>query len=227
MDYERVRTQFDNLAETYSEVTSNQHAFFDSNTRYLQDYKVAVAKQLVPDPATVLDYGCGIGLLQEFLKDYFPKSSIYAADISQDSLSHLRRHFPQTKVLDCEAALQQCFDLIMVSCVLHHVPLDDRESLVSRLVKALNPGGKLLIFEHNPLNPVTQHMVNTCPIDEDAILLRRSECKRLINLCGDAEIEKSGYTLFFPGILKAFRPFEQWMRWLPAGGQYFILARKK
>ncbi len=54
MDYERVRTQFDNLAETYSKVTSNQHAFFDSNTRYLQAYKVAVAKQLVPDPATVL-----------------------------------------------------------------------------------------------------------------------------------------------------------------------------
>ncbi len=160
--------------------------FFDSNTRYLQHYKVAVAKQLVPDPATVLDYGCGIGLLQEFLNDYFPKSSIYAADIFQDSLSYLRRHFPQTKVLDCEAALQQCFDLIVVSCVLHHVPLDDRESLVSRLVKALNPGGKLLIFEHNPLNPVTHHMVNTCPIDEDAILLRRSECKRLINLCGDA-----------------------------------------
>ena len=120
MDYERVRTQFDNLAETYSEITSNQHAFFDSNTRYLQHYKVAVAKQLVPDPATVLDYGCGIGLLQEFLNDYFPKSSIYAADISQDSLSYLRRHFPQTKVLDCEAALQQCFDLIVVSCVLHH-----------------------------------------------------------------------------------------------------------
>ena len=227
MDYEQVRTQFDNLAEVYSEVTSNQHAFFDFNTRYLQEYKVAVAKQLVQDPTTVLDYGCGIGLLQEFLEGYYPKASIYAADISQDSLSHLRRRFPQTKVLDCEAALQQCFDLIVVSCVLHHVPLDDRESLVSRLVKALNPGGNLLIFEHNPLNPVTQHMVNTCPIDEDAILLRRSECKRLINLCDDAEVKKSGYTLFFPGMLKALRPFEKWMRWLPAGGQYFILAGKK
>jgi hypothetical protein len=33
--------------------------------------------------------------------------------------------------------------------------------------------------------------------------------------------------LFFPGLLKALRLFEKWMRWLPAGGQYFILAGKK
>jgi hypothetical protein len=109
--------------------------------------------------------------------------------------------------------------------------LRDRKAFVSglanKLVKALDPGGNLLIFEHNPLNPVTQHMVNTCPIDEDAILLRRSECTRLINLSDDAVVKKSGYTLFFPGLLKALRLFEKWMRWLAAGGQYFILTGKK
>ena len=99
--------------------------------------------------------------------------------------------------------------------------------LANRLAKALNLGGNRLIVEHNPLNPVTQHIVNTCQINEDAILLCRSECKQLINLYDDAEVKKNGYTLFFPGMLKALRPFEKWMRWLPAGGQYFILAGKK
>jgi 2-polyprenyl-3-methyl-5-hydroxy-6-metoxy-1,4-benzoquinol methylase len=226
MDYERVRSQFNSLADSYSEVTSKQHAFFDSNTRYLQEYKVVIAKELVPKPKTVLDYGCGIGLLQEFLRNYYSTATIYAADISEDSLAHVHYHFPDTKVLDCDAALQQSFDLIVVSCVLHHVPLHDREELLQRLVKALNDGGSLLIFEHNPLNPVTQYLVNTCPIDEDAILLRRSECRRLINLSEEAKVSRSGYTLFFPGIFKALRPMEKKMRWLPAGGQYFLLATK-
>lgn len=226
MDYDRVKSQFNSLADSYSEVTSKQHAFFDSNTRYLQEYKVAIAKELVPRPNTVLDYGCGVGLLQEFLGSYYSNATIYAADISEDSLAYIHRHYPDTKVLDCDAALNQSYDLIVVSCVLHHVPLNDREDLLKRLVKALNEGGSLLVFEHNPLNPVTQYLVNTCPIDEDAILLRRSECRRLINLSGDAEVWKSGYTLFFPGMLKALRPMERKIRWLPAGGQYFLLARK-
>jgi 2-polyprenyl-3-methyl-5-hydroxy-6-metoxy-1,4-benzoquinol methylase len=226
MDYERVRSQFNSLADTYSEVTSKQHAFFDSNTQYLQEYKVAIAKELVPEPKTVLDYGCGIGLLQEFLGSYYSASTIYAADISEDSLAHIHHHYPDTKVLDCETALQQSFDLIVVSCVLHHVPIEDREGLVKRLMKAVNEGGSLLIFEHNPLNPVTQYLVNTCPIDEDAILLRRSECSRLIHLSEETKASKSGYTLFFPGMLKALRPLEKKLRWLPAGGQYFLLATK-
>lgn len=227
MDSEQVRSQFNSLADSYSEITARQHAFFDSNTRYLQEYKVALARELVPEPKTVLDYGCGIGLLQEYLGSYYSDAAIYAADISEDSLAHIHHNYPETKVLNCETALQQRFDLIVVSCVLHHVPLKDRKELVKQLINALNEGGSLLIFEHNPLNPVTQYLVNTCPIDEDAILLRRSECQRLINLSEEATVSKSGYTLFFPGLLKSLRPMEKKLRWLPAGGQYFLLATKE
>jgi len=88
--------------------------------------KIAIAKELASEPKTVLDYGCSIGLLKEFLGIYYSNAPIYAVDISEDSLAHIHHHYPGIKALDCESALRQSFDLIVVSRVLHHVPIDDR-----------------------------------------------------------------------------------------------------
>ena len=35
----------------------------------------------------------------------------------------------------------------------------------------LKNDGQLIIFEHNPLNPITRKIVKECEYDEDAILL--------------------------------------------------------
>ena len=226
MNYKQIQSHFDGLAEGYKDITTQQHAFFDTNTSYLQEYKVAIARELVTSPEEVLDYGCGIGLLQDFLSTYYPAATITATDISEKSLDYVRSHYPSTRTMFHEEALDDHYDLILVSCVLHHVPPYDRRDLLNRLVQTLSPRGHLLIFEHNPLNPVTQHLVNTCPVDEDAILLRRSELVAMLKTIHGAKIAKTGYTLFFPGVLKSLRPLEKKMRWLPAGGQYFVLACK-
>jgi len=107
------------------------------------------------------------------------------------------------------------------------VLIDDRRQLVSDLLSALNPGGSLLFFEHNPWNPVTRLMVSTCPIDEGAILMRRAELRKLVGSCSSDVELRSGYTLFFPGFLKSLRPLEDKLQWLPLGGQYFVLATRK
>jgi len=227
MDYKTVESHFDGLAEDYKSITTEQHAFFDANTSYLQEYKVCIAKELVNNPSKILDYGCGIGLLQDFLKSYFPEAQINATDISEKSLDYVRENYPETTTINNEEALQSHFDLILVSCVLHHVPPFDRRALLERLSQALTPTGCILIFEHNPLNPVTQHMVNTCPIDDDAILLRRSQLVDLLSSISTMQVIKTGYTLFFPGSLKALRCYEKHLRWLPAGGQYFVLAGRQ
>lgn len=68
--------------------------------------------------------------------------------------------------------------------------------------------------------------MSTCPVDEDAVLLRRSELIRILREITGIRVTNSGYTLLFPGALKWLRRFERSMRWLPAGGQYFVLVQK-
>ena len=53
----------------------------------------------------------------------------------------------------------------------------------------LRPGGLVAIYEHNPLNPVTMRVVNTCPFDEHAVLLRKRETRDLVAAEGFTAIE--------------------------------------
>ena len=34
------------------------------------------------------------------------------------------------------------------------------------------------------------------------------------------------YRLFFPAFFKILRPSEQYLKWFPLGGQYFVIAKK-
>jgi len=87
----------------------------------------------------------------------------------------------------------------------------------------LKRGGQFIIFEHNPINPVTRHLVKNCPFDADAVLLSMRETIEL-NRNANLNVDESSYCLFFPQQLAVLRPFEKYLRWLPIGGQYFVCA---
>jgi SAM-dependent methyltransferase len=63
------------------------------------------------------------------------------------------------------------FDLVIVSCVFHHIPPQDRQMAIRHCCSRLKEGGRFIIFEHNPINPVMRHLVKNCPFDVDAVLL--------------------------------------------------------
>ena len=54
---------------------------------------------------------------------------------------------------------------------MHHIKKKDRRRILRELFRVLKPSGRLVIFEHNTLNPVTRKLVNECPFDVDAILI--------------------------------------------------------
>src|SRR6476661_2577467 len=115
------------------------------------------------------------------------------------------------------------FDLVIASCVFHHIPPQDRQMAIRYCYSRLKDGGHFIIFEHNPINPVTRHLVKNCPFDADAVLLgMRETVERMRN--AHLHIDESSYCLFFPQQLSALRPFEKYLRWLPMGGQYFVCA---
>ena len=108
---------------------------------------------------------------------------------------------------------------------MHHVAPELRGALVSRLHRMLAPGGKLFVFEHNPVNPVTRFVVARCEFDRDAILLPRAEGVAWIR-SGGLRLLRRDYIVFFPRALKWLRVIEPWLAWCPSGAQYVVVAER-
>src|SRR5262245_38117148 len=64
-------------------------------------------------------------------------------------------------------------------------------------VRMLAPAGRVVVFEHNPLNPVTRWVVRHTPIDRNAQLVRAGEVKQRLGRLG-LERLRARFLLFFP-----------------------------
>jgi SAM-dependent methyltransferase len=219
-----ARVDFDQYAGQYEAILAAQTNFFDGDSNYFARYKIELARQLVGEVAAVLDFGCGIGRSMSHLRELFPQADIVGCDPSADSLAIAREQNPTCRFVPLdELGPDTKFDLVIASCVFHHIPPQDRQMAIRYCYSRLKEGGHFIIFEHNPVNPVTRHLVKNCPFDTDAVLLSmRETIERMRN--GHLAIDQSSYCLFFPQQLAALRPLEKYLRWLPMGGQYFVCA---
>jgi hypothetical protein len=71
------------------------------------------------------------------------------------------------------------YDLIFASVVFHHIPHADHAVLIEKLSSPLNQSGRLVIWGHNPINPITQKIVKECIFDQDAILVPSTDIKTI------------------------------------------------
>jgi SAM-dependent methyltransferase len=118
------------------------------------------------------------------------------------------------------------FDLVFAVCVLHHVPPGGRrDAVVAEMVRLARPGGLVVIWEHNPWNPLTRRVVARCSFDRDAALLSLAETRRLLRRAGLSRIE-SRYGLFFPWRGRGWRRAERLLAQVPLGAQFAALGSK-
>jgi hypothetical protein len=75
-----------------------------------------------------------------------------------------------------------------------------------------------MLFEHHPWNPLMRHAVNTCPFDENAVLISGPEMRRRMRDTGFKDVSVTR-RLFVPGALRRLRPLEPCLAWLPLGAQ--------
>jgi hypothetical protein len=77
----------------------------------------------------------------------------------------------------------------------------------------------VLVFEHNPLNPLTRRLVRHCAVDEHAVLLKPA---LLDGLMRDAGIEavRLEFIIFTPFASAVFRRLDRVMSPVPLGAQY-------
>ena len=116
-------------------------------------------------------------------------------------------------------------DLIFSSGVFHHIPHQEHGLLIKHLSNLLNPNGKLVIWEHNPINPFTQKIVKECVFYKDAVLIQSKELKQHLKAASLARV-RIIYTTFFPKFLSSFNIFDSFLSWFPLGGQYLATGEK-
>ena len=225
--------EFDKFAEEYLAAHTDNLRISGEAPDYFARYKLDELHRLWSAkgwaaPRAVLDFGCGIGASLPHLKATFADAALTALDVSRKSLDIAAARFPgAAQMLHYDgrtAPLPDASqDLIFSACVFHHIDASEHVRLMRDLHRLLRPGGRLVIFEHNPINPVTRYIVATCPFDENAVLISAGELARRQKAAGFARIE-TRYTGFFPGPLRALRFVEPLLSPLPIGAQYYTVA---
>jgi len=222
------KVNFDEYANNYNKILQEQHKLF-GNIEYYGEYKIKIMRKILQyqEYINILEYGCGTGRNLKYLKKYFPASNLYAIDISKESMNIAKRENPFTKILTIDEfnKMSDFFDLIFIAGVFHHIEPSSREEVVKNLQFVLRYSGKIVVFEHNPYNFLTRKMVRECEFDQDAILLTKKELIKLFKILGFKPIY-SRYCLFFPPRLKFLSFLENFLGWLPLGGQYFVVFNK-
>ena len=150
----------------------------------------------------ILDFGAGVGASVPHFLTYFPGCKLTCADVSKRSLTIAESRFDQLAVF-CHFDGQilpfedNSFDLVFSACVFHHIPGEQHIRLLSELHRVLGPDGLAVVFEHNPLNPLTVRTVNRCPFDKNATLIPATRLRRRTEKAGFKTC-RVRYRLFFP-----------------------------
>ena len=169
--------------------------------------------------------GCGTGTTDRHLAPRVRK--LHGVDISEEMLVKAQHNVPKAKFAwyDGEKLpfADETFDVVVAICVLHHVPVSMRFKVVSEMVRVTRPEGIVAVFEHNPYNPLTRYAVNTCELDEDAVLLSSRETVGLLKDSADVEPEFRHF-LFSPLGGAIGCSLDRHLRDVPLGGQYAAWA---
>jgi trans-aconitate methyltransferase len=147
-----IRRAFGRHERLVSEAWRAIFVSLDDWTRLLHEW--------APGARHILELGCGEGYSTERLVATFPEAWIEAIDVSPN-LGRLyagpaeRVRFRQMFAEELAAEAPASFDLIILSDVMHHVPVPARASLLSAAKALLAPGGVLAFKDwHRSATPI-------------------------------------------------------------------------
>jgi SAM-dependent methyltransferase len=222
----RQGAEFDRYAGSGEDAHAHGIGVSGESAEHVAIYKQRVLERLLGKKfdRPVLDFGCGIGNLTHMLARSFPV--VHGYDPSSESTRVAKMRTPSATFFDDPEALpKNHYGCVVLANVLLHVPPPNRRGLMKMVVDVLAPGGRLVIFEHNPLNPVARRAAASA-FDENAELLYPWQIKRLLRGAGLRRVELD-YIAFFPQLLAIARPLESSLSWLPLGAQVCAWGAKR
>ena len=229
-----MNQDFDNFAKNYRDAhTKSIRHIAGADSFYFAEYKVLeVMKYEQDQDLRLLDLGCGDGVTELFINRHFPHFQITGIDVSGESIAIAAKKNINNAVFQGYGGEEipfagEQFDIVFIAGVLHHVAKEKQQLLISEAARVLKPSGRLYIFEHNPFNPLTRYLVNSCEFDKGVQLLTAKKTKQLVTKSG-LMVHDVNYLIFFPRntFFRLFHRIEKHLKKWPVGGQYFIRAAK-
>jgi len=228
-----TKPTFDQYSQSYNQVVQNAISFAHQDVSFFTEVKAHIlleqltATGLEPSQLNLLDVGCGIGNTDAWLIPHVHR--VTGIDISTEEIRTATIKHPRGvyRAFDGQHIPfpDDSHDVAFAICVFHHVPPLQWESLLNEMRRVVRPGGYVMIFEHNPWNPLSRLAVFRCPFDKGVTLLTHSHLKKLYRLV-QLDIKRSPYILFFPWRGRFWRAVEAWLSWLPLGAQYVVIGKK-
>jgi len=146
------------------------------------DLQLAVIRRIAelwfPEPARILDLGCGDGVLGRLLLETFPNANAVFADFSEPMLDAARAKLgndPRTRVAKVdfsspgwleELVSDAPFDIVVSGFAIHHRPDDEKKRIYSEVFEILSPGGIFLNLEHvSSLSPAGEQLFDEFFVD--------------------------------------------------------------
>lgn len=227
-------SQFDSYALDYETALGRGIAVSGENAAYFAKGRVAwlagCLQSLGFKPQTVLDFGCGTGTATPYFLDVLAARAVIGVDLSQESLKVARRTHaepdkPASFMLTHDYMPGGDVDLAYCNGVFHHVPIDERPSVVQYIADSLAPGGMFALWENNPFSPAARYVMSRIPFDRDAVLVWPNQARRLVEGAGLRTI-RTDFCFIFPRLLSGLRRVERYLARIPLGAQYQVLAQK-
>lgn len=157
-------SHFDEIAAVYDDSLPPHvvEHYLDKRVRFILDQC---------PPCRALDVGCGTGVLASRLAD--AGYTMTGVDPSPGMLTILRARTPAVVAVEGSGAAlpfdADAFDLVLSVATFHHIadPAEVRRAL-AEMVRVTRPGGRILVWDHNPRNPYWGHLMARVPQDTGA-----------------------------------------------------------
>jgi ubiquinone/menaquinone biosynthesis C-methylase UbiE len=229
-----MKQEFDEYIDGYRTNCDKYLTLSGETSAYFAEYKARKLNEWlgskVCSSVNILDFGCGDGTMTYFVQQEFPKAKLYGIDPSPKSLEKAKSQFhkiifslssEETAKLEFK---DHFFDIIFSAGVFHHIAFDKHNGYVQELIRILKPGGYLILFELNPLNPLTVLIFKRNPIDQHAKMMWPHYTSCLTKKFGKT---KTKFYCFYPKPLSWLRFTEPYITKVPFGALYATITTKR
>ncbi len=230
----QIPQEFDQFAQQYRPDLDKALSLSGESSAYFAQLKVKKLAQWIPllsnQEATILDFGCGDGLMTSFLKQEFSRAAVFGVDPSPKSIEIAQKNYIDVSFSvnsDTATTLDfpdGMFDVVCAAGAFHHIPFSMHEGYMNEINRILKKNGTFVLFELNPLNPVTVMIFRRNPIDKNACMLWPWYARSLNSKYGKV---RTKFYSFFPHALKYLRFTESFMTKVPFGALYAVIMNKK
>lgn len=190
-----MTTDFDKYANSYIKIINKVSSITGEKFEYFIGLRIDLMKAKVYQKISnlrslrILDFGCGIGATEVFMKERFPNARTFGIDPSTESVNAAKKlgledvsfSTLESLVLPFE---DNYFDLIYSNGTFHHIEHKSHIKILKQLFRVLKEKGDLFIFENNPYNPLMLRAMKNNPFDKDTKVVYPKYLKNILKNVG-------------------------------------------